>query len=51
VRGLRRPADFFGSLTYNLTGLPPGRYTLDSTIRDQNSGRSGSFAVEVEIGG
>lgn len=46
-----RPNDFFAALTYNLTGLPAGRYSLESTMRDRNSDRQGSFAVEIEVGG
>ncbi|MCC6306399.1 MAG: hypothetical protein IT545_14560 [Rhodobacteraceae bacterium] len=51
VRGRRRAADFFVALSFDLTGLPPGRYRLESTMRDQNSARAGSFAVEIEVGG
>lgn len=50
VRVRQRPGDFFAALTYNLTGLPPGRYSLENTMRDQNSDRQGSFTFEIEVG-
>ena len=37
------------NITYSLEGLPPGRYTLITTLRDKNSAKSGSFQTAIEI--
>lgn len=37
------------NITYSLDGLPPGRYTLVTTLRDKNSAKSGSFQTAIEI--
>ncbi len=37
------------NITYSLDGLPPGRYTLVTTLRDKNSPKSGSFQTAIEI--
>jgi len=37
------------NITYSLNGLPPGRYTLVTTLRDKNSPKSGSFQTAIEI--
>lgn len=41
--------EFQANLTYNLTGVPPGRYVLKTTLRDKNSGKIGSFENTVEF--
>lgn len=41
--------EFQANLTYNLKGLEAGTYVLRSTMRDQNSDRSGSFDLTIEI--
>ena len=41
--------EFQANLTYNLTGVPPGRYVLQTTLRDKNSGKTGSFENSVEF--
>lgn len=45
----RRNKEFLASITYNLTGAPPGRYVLATTLRDQNSDKAASFEMPVEI--
>ena len=37
------------NITYSLDGLPPGQYTLVTTLRDKNSPKSGSFQTAIEI--
>lgn len=37
------------NITFNLDGLPVGRYTLVTTLRDKNSARSGAFQTAIEI--
>jgi hypothetical protein len=37
------------NITYSLDGLPPGQYTLVTTLRDKNSAKSGSFQTSIEI--
>ncbi|MEO6300352.1 MAG: hypothetical protein ABIO62_12080 [Paracoccaceae bacterium] len=37
------------NITYTLDGIPPGHYTLVTTLRDKNSTRSGSFQTAIEI--
>ncbi len=37
------------NITYNLDGIPVGRYTLITTLRDKNSLKSGSFQTAIEI--
>ena len=41
--------EFMGKLTYNFTGLTPGDYEVTTTARDQNSDKSGSFAMAFTI--
>lgn len=41
--------EFQANLTYNLTGVPPGRYVLQTTLRDKNSAKIGSFENTVEF--
>ncbi len=37
------------NITYTLDGLPPGHYTLVTTLRDKNSFKAGSFQTTIEI--
>ena len=37
------------NITYSLDGIPVGRYTLITTLRDKNSARSGAFQTAIEI--
>ncbi len=37
------------NITYTLDGIKPGHYTLVTTLRDKNSGKSGSFQTAIEI--
>ena len=37
------------NITYNLDGIPVGRFTLVTTLRDKNSLKSGSFQTVIEI--
>lgn len=41
--------EFQANLTYNLEGVPPGRYVLQTTLRDKNSAKVGSFDTTVEF--
>jgi hypothetical protein len=41
--------EFQANITYDLNGLEAGRYRLITTLRDQNSTRSGSFDTLIEI--
>lgn len=37
------------NLTYTLDGIPAGKYVLQTTLRDKNSDRSGSFQTQIEL--
>ncbi len=37
------------NITYTLDGLPPGQYTLVTTLRDKNSTKSGSFQTAIVV--
>ena len=41
--------EFQANLTYTLTGITPGNYVLETTLRDKNSGKTGRFETEVEF--
>ena len=41
--------EFQANLTYSLDGIPPGRYLLQTTLRDKNSAKIGSFETTVEF--
>lgn len=41
--------EFQANLTYNLEGIAPGRYILQTTLRDKNSAKIGSFENTVEF--
>lgn len=41
--------EFEASITYNLGGIDAGRYVLQTTLRDKNSGKIGVFENTVEI--
>jgi len=41
--------EFQANLTYNLDGIPPGKYVLQTTLRDKNSAKFGSFENSVEF--
>jgi hypothetical protein len=41
--------EFQANLTYNLEGVPTGRYVLVTTLRDKNSAKMGSFETTVEF--
>lgn len=44
-----RNKEFQANLTYGLNDLEAGTYVLRTTLRDQNSDRSGSFDLTIEI--
>lgn len=44
-----RNREFQANLTYNLQGIPAGRYVLETTLRDKNSAKTGVFALQIEI--
>jgi hypothetical protein len=41
--------EFMGKITYNLTGIQPGDYVLQTTIRDLNSEKTVSFPAKFTI--
>ena len=41
--------EFQANLTYTLDGVPPGRYVLETTLRDKNSAKVGTFQNLVEF--
>ena len=41
--------EFQANLTYNLGGLAAGRYLLQTTLRDKNSGKIGVIENTIEI--
>jgi hypothetical protein len=41
--------EFQANLTYTLTGIPAGIYILETTLRDKNSSKTGTFQTEVEF--
>jgi hypothetical protein len=41
--------EFQANLTYSLDGITPGRYLLQTTLRDKNSAKIGSFENTVEF--
>lgn len=41
--------EFQANLTYSLDGITPGRYLLQTTLRDKNSAKIGSFETTVEF--
>lgn len=41
--------EFQANLTYTLDGVPPGRYVLETTLRDKNSAKVGTFQNVVEF--
>lgn len=44
-----RHADYYVSMTYTLSGLKPGQYVIATTLRDQVSGKTGSFDLPFEV--
>lgn len=44
-----RNREFQANLTYNLNGIAPGRYMLETTLRDKNSAKTGMFSLQIEI--
>lgn len=43
------PREFQDSITYNLGGIKAGRYVLQTTLRDKNSGKFGVFENTIEF--
>jgi len=41
--------DLFANITLNLTGVPPGSYNVEFTVRDQNSDKSALVQKEIQI--
>jgi len=44
-----RNREFMAHVTYTLSGLPPGKYLVDTTLRDTVSGKSGVFSLPFVI--
>lgn len=41
--------EFQANLTYTLSGIPPGKYVLETTLHDKNSAKTGTFQTTIEI--
>ncbi len=41
--------EFQANLTYTLDGITPGKYVLQTTLRDKNSDKTGTFDTPIEI--
>ncbi len=41
--------EFQANITYNLDGIPAGKYRLITTLRDKNSAKTGTFETEIVI--
>jgi hypothetical protein len=41
--------EFMADMTFNLDGLAPGMYRLETTLRDKNSPKWGQFVTQVEV--
>ena len=41
--------EFMGKVTYNFTGIEPGEYEVVTTVRDQNSSKTGFFSMPFKI--
>ena len=44
-----RNREFMTTLTLTLTGIPPGEYIADTTLRDQVSGKTGTMSLPFVI--
>ena len=44
-----RNREFMTRFTYTLTGIPPGEYVCETTLRDAVTGKSGTFALPFVI--
>lgn len=49
VTSRKKMHEFTANLTYTLDGIAPGRYVLETTLRDKNSEKFGTFQNEVEF--
>lgn len=41
--------EFQANITYTLNGIEPGRYVLQTTLKDKNSAKTGTFENAIEI--
>ena len=41
--------EFMGKITYDFSGLEPGEYEVTTTVKDQNSDKTGSFSMPFKI--
>lgn len=41
--------EFQANITYTLNGIEPGRYVLQTTLKDKNSAKTGTFETAIEI--
>lgn len=41
--------EFQANITYTLNGVAPGKYMLETTLRDKNSNKIGRFETQVEF--
>ncbi|MFC2968821.1 hypothetical protein [Acidimangrovimonas pyrenivorans] len=49
VEDRHRPKEFQLNLTYHLSGAPPGKYLLETTVHDTHSDKMTSFETAVEL--
>lgn len=45
----RPTTEFMLNLTYNFTGVTPGKYKIETTVRDNHSDKKASETVEIEV--
>jgi hypothetical protein len=49
LAGRYRNREFMVNFNYTLSGIPKGEYTVETTLRDQVTGKSGSFTLPFTI--
>lgn len=49
LAGRVRNREFMVNFNYTLTGVPPGDYVVETTLRDRVSGKKGSFTLPFTI--
>ncbi len=49
TRSTERPTEFFGNVTLNLSGFPPGSYVLELTLGDLASDETAEVSLPLEI--
>jgi hypothetical protein len=44
-----RNREFMAQITYRITGIPAGEYLIETVLRDNVTGKSGTFALPVTV--